>query len=131
MKLGDISMQYRSIRIGFLISTVWVLFSCCSNENHIEKIGFNEQQWRNGNDLIRGSMVDNIIGDSILIGKEKAEVLSLLGEPTGGDTSNSLVYSVDIGLKTGPFGLGGVWPFFMTIEFDSTGMRVEKVRCTD
>lgn len=76
-------------------------------------------------------MVDHIIADSVLIGKTKAEVISLLGDPTASDNSEPLVYVVDIGEKLGPFGLGGEWTFYMTVFFDTSTSKVINVRCGD
>jgi hypothetical protein len=74
-------------------------------------------------------MVDNIINDSILIGKSKVEVLNLLGDQ--GDTVGNLSYQVDLGLKTGITGLGGKWLFNLNIHFDSLRNKVYKVSCND
>ena len=74
-------------------------------------------------------MVDNIIENSVLIGKSKIEVLNLLGNQ--GDTTGNLRYPVDIGLKIGPFGLGGMWPFDLNIHFDTLENKVSEVRCND
>ncbi len=95
----------------------------------MKKIDFNQEQWLHGDYRIRGKMVDNIIEDRILIGKSKIEVLKLLGDQ--GNTAGSFSYQVDIGLKTGPFGLGGVWPFYLNIHFDTLKNRVFEVRCND
>ncbi len=90
---------------------------------------FNQVEWAQGDMSVRGKMVDNIIEDSILIGKSKNEVIDLLGEQ--GDTTGNFSYGVDIGLKTGPFDLGGTWPFDLNIYFDSLSKKVIEVRCKD
>ena len=74
-------------------------------------------------------MIDNIIDDSLLIGKTKKEILEMLGDQ--GDTAGNFSYSVDIGLRTGPFGIGGVWPFELNIHFDSLTNKATEVRCSD
>jgi hypothetical protein len=112
----------------FLLISVLFVFGC-SEKNSREKIKFNHEEWLQGNMRVRGKMVDNIIEDSILIGKSKIEVLELLGDQE--DTTGNLSYAVDIGLKTGPFGWGGVWPFNLNIHFDSLINKVVEVRCND
>lgn len=101
----------------------------CEEENQHKNIVFNRGEWLNGNERIRGKMVDNIINDSILIGKSKIEVLNLLGDQ--GDTVGNLSYQVDLGLKTGILGLGGAWLFDLNIHFDTTQNKVFEVRCND
>ncbi|MBK8482785.1 MAG: hypothetical protein IPL31_00115 [Saprospiraceae bacterium] len=115
----------------YLIFTLPLLLTVfgCGQENQNEKIKFNREEWLHGDWRTRGKMVDNIIEDSTLIGKSKMEVLSLLGEQ--GDTTDNFSYQVDIGLKTGPFGLGGVWLFDLNIHFDTLTNIVFEVRCND
>jgi hypothetical protein len=74
-------------------------------------------------------MVENMIEDSILIGKSKMEVLELLDDQGG--TSGNFSYPVDLGLQTGPFGLGGVWMFDLNIQFDTLTHKVIAVSCND
>lgn len=57
------------------------------------------------------------------------EVLDLLGDQ--GDTTGNFNYQVDIGLRTGPLGLGGVWLFDLNIYFDTLENKVFEVRCND
>lgn len=94
-------------------------------------INFDKAKWLSGDRRMRGEMVDKMISDSILIGKSKSDVLKLLGSPTASDTTSSLVYEVDLGLKTGPSGLGGTWLFFLTVQFDTTTNKVNDVWCRD
>jgi hypothetical protein len=101
----------------------------CKQENQDEKIQFNREAWLQGDSRTRGKMVDDIIEDSILIGKSKREVLHLLGDDV--DTSGNFSYPVDLGLKTGPFGLGGMWPFDLNIHFDTLTNKVFEVTCND
>lgn len=100
-----------------------------ANTGHPPK--FNSEKWLNGDRRIRGTMVDEIINDSMLLGKTKNEILSLLGEPTASDTSNPIVYTVDIGKKTGPLGSGGVWLFYLTLQFDTINNKVIDIWCRD
>ncbi len=105
-----------------------VVFSCGQN-NEDEKMKFNREEWLKGDRRTRGKMVHSIIEDSILIGKSKVEVLNLLGDQ--GDTAGNFSYQVDLGLKTGPLGLGGIWPFDLNIDFDTLKNKVFYVRCND
>ncbi len=101
----------------------------CMQVNHDEKVVFNRKEWLNGNERIRGKMIDNIINDSILIGKSKIEVLNLLGDQ--GDTVGNLSYQVDLGLKSGIMGFGGAWLFNLNIHFDTIQNKVFEVKCND
>ena len=91
-------------------------------------IGFNSSKWLSGDWRVRGSMVDSLKADSLLIGMTKSEVLKILGDPTGSDTSGeSMVYVVDIDSKW----RGDVWPFFFTVHFDTMTNIVNDVWCRD
>ena len=116
---------------GKLIIILALLFIVlgCGQEKQNEKVKFSRKEWLQGDRRMRGKMVDNIIEDSILIGKSKMEVLDLLGNP--GDTTGNFSYQVDIGLKTGPLGLGGVWLFDLNIRFDTLENKVLEVSCRD
>ena len=114
--------------LTFIALTV---LSGCSMSNNNEKIEFNREEWLQGDRRTHGKMVHNIIEDSILYGKTKAEVLNLLGNPTASDTIGSFAYVVDIGLKIGPLGMGGTWLFFMTVQFDTINNKVQDVWCRD
>ncbi len=111
---------------------IWAVFFVtfgCEEESQLEKVVFNREEWLNGNERIRGKMVDNIINDSILIGKSKVEVLNLLGDQ--GDTVGNLSYQVDLGLKSGIMGFGGALLFNLNIHFDTIQNKVFEVRCND
>lgn len=101
----------------------------CSGDMLNDKIEFNNDDWINGDIQTRGRMVDDIIQDSILIGKSKKEVLALLGSQH--DTTGNFSYKVDIGLRTGPFGLGDIWSFNLNVHFDSTNNKAIEVSCND
>ena len=92
---------------------------------------FNKDLWLSGNQRARGEMVNDIIATHILLGKSKADILSLLGQPTASDTISPLVYEVDLGMKTGLLGLGGNWPFFLTVQFDPIKNKVSDFWCRD
>jgi hypothetical protein len=114
--------------LTFIAPLIFIAMGCNHNKQ-IEKLEFNSNEWLNGDIRSRGKMVDNIIEDSILIGKSKSEVLALLGSQ--GDTTGNFSYPVDIGLTLGPFGLGGIWPFDLNIHFDTLTNKVIEVRCND
>ncbi len=115
-------------KLIFILPLIFI-FSCSANNSEKESIKFNREEWLNGDIRTRGKMVDHIIKDSVLIGKTKIEILYLLGDQ--GDTTENFSYPVDIGLKTGPLGLGGTWVFEMTILFDTLTNKVFEVRCND
>ena len=52
---------------------------------------FDAVAWRNGWEQ-RAEMIDDLIASEILLNKSSAEVLQLLGKPTGGDTATYLIY---------------------------------------
>ncbi|MBL8003411.1 MAG: hypothetical protein JNL05_15765 [Flavobacteriales bacterium] len=93
---------------------------------------FDPLAWRQGDRRTRGAMTADLEHSARLIGLTKGEVLDLLGAPTASDTAgHALAYVVDLGLRTGPWGLGGPWPFQTTVLFDSTSHRVNAVRTRD
>jgi hypothetical protein len=93
---------------------------------------FDPLAWRMGDRRERGAMVEDLERKQLLIGASKGKVLELLGPPTASDTAgHALAYAVDLGLRTGPWGLGGTWLFQTTVLFDTlTGVAVE-VRTND
>jgi hypothetical protein len=111
--------------IFMLCFTVWG----CRQEKQPETIRFNRDQWLSGDIRTRGKMVDRLIKDSLLIGKSKKEIINLLGEQK--DTTGSFSYQVDIGLNSGPLGLGGKWLFDLNIHFDPSSNKVIAVQCND
>lgn len=114
--------------LAFLCVTSFLLLANCSQENDNNNALFNRHKWEHGNWRVRGSMVKHMIEDSLLTGLSRKDVLLLLGNEE--DTCGTLSYPIDIGLKTGPFGMGGVWLFYLTVQFDSLD-RVKSVRYTD
>ena len=93
---------------------------------------FDEVEWRHGDRRERGAMVDDLETRSLLIGKDKPAVIALLGMPDASDTAGrSLDYAVDIGLRTGPWGLGGTWLFYTSVCFDTLTGTVVEVRTRD
>jgi hypothetical protein len=77
-------------------------------------------------------MVEDLEHRQLLIGATKLEVLELLGPPTASDTAgHALAYTVDIGLRTGTWGLGGTWLFYTTVVFDTLSGTVTEVHTRD
>lgn len=114
--------------IVFLFTFSALIWGCSDKQT---TSNFNHDKWLNGDRKIRGEMVDKIITDSMLLGKSKDEIISLLGEPTASDTTQPFIYEVDIGKKTGPFGFGGTWLFYLTVQFDTLNNKVNDVWCRD
>jgi hypothetical protein len=93
---------------------------------------FDAAMWRTGDRRTRGAMVKDLEATRLLIGKNKRQAIDLLGMPDASDTAgHALEYAVDIGLRTGPWGLGGTWLFFTTVVIDSTSAEVTEVRTRD
>lgn len=118
--------------MAFLKTTLLLLFLFsalgCGTEPR-ERLAFDQQAWLAGDWTLRGRMVDDLIADSLLMGKTKSEVVALLGDQ--GDTICNFSYPVDIGLKVGPFGIGGTWLFFLNVHFDTLTGKVNDVQCLD
>jgi hypothetical protein len=112
---------------GILFLFALVLSAC---EEKMKPISFDRELWLAGDWKVRGSMVDQLMDDSLLIGKSRSELCYLL-ECDSEDSIGNLSYPVDIGLKTGPFGLGGIWLFSLNVHFDSLTDKVTEVRCRD
>ncbi len=88
--------------------------------------------WRNGDRRSRGAMVHDLEIHGRLLGMTKPAVLALLGPPDASDTTGyAFDYAVDLGLRTGPWGLGGTWLFFITVHFDTAEMRAVEVSTRD
>jgi outer membrane protein assembly factor BamE (lipoprotein component of BamABCDE complex) len=81
-----------------LAFTLLLLLLGCAETNRMDNVKFNQEEWSIGDYRTRGNMVENMIEDSILIGKSKMEVLELLGDQGG--TSGNFSYPVDLGLQT-------------------------------
>ena len=109
---------------------IFLTFSCIREPQQIK---FNKEIWKNGDWKKRGSMVDNIIHDSILIGKNRNQIADLLYEKDclTDTTITMFYYRVDLGKAIGPLGLGGSWLFDLRVQFDSTTNKVVYVDCRD
>lgn len=77
-------------------------------------------------------MVDDLEKRQLLIGATKQEVFAQLGAPDASDTLDfRFAYDVDLGLRTGPWGLGGTWLFNTTVRFDTLSGKACEVRTHD
>jgi hypothetical protein len=93
---------------------------------------FEPMAWQAGDRRVRGAMANDLEHSARLTGLRKAQVLELLGPPDASDTSgHALSYVVDLGLRTGPWGLGGPWLFQTTVLFDTLRGEVSGVRTND
>ena len=92
----------------FIILSLFIL-SC---NKKVKQIKFDKELWQKGNWKIRGSMIDNIIDDSIFIGKNRNQIIEILGiDDNSRDSIPPFSYIVDFGKKIGFLGLGGAWLF--------------------
>ena len=104
-----------------------VILSCeTKTQSYKNDIPFNIEKWKAGNLRAKGKMTDNLLADSILIGKTKSEVLKMLGEPDQ-QTSSRIYYTVDPGIKY----MNGAWTYWLSIDFDTITGKVKEVRLAD
>jgi hypothetical protein len=119
--------------VKFLATTIKIIsflaLSSC-NSKEVKQIPFNSIDWKIGDRLARGQMVDYLMDKELLIGKSKMEIINLLGEPDS-DTLSPINYVDDFNKKVGPFGLGGPWIFYLRIDFDTLTNKVKQVNCND
>ncbi len=115
------------------ILSIFLLVTACNTRTATnEKIVFNKEEWQTGNRITKGKMADNIVSDSILIGRSKNNVIELLGQPDNStDSCNRYYWIIDIGLNTGPLGIGDKWLFQLNVNFDSTHFQVDNVWISD
>jgi hypothetical protein len=93
---------------------------------------FNAALWKRGDRRVRGSMARDLGTGGSLIGLDKRTVVGVLGMPDGQDTSGYVLeYAVDLGLRTGPFGMGGTWLFHTSVAIDTLTGKVITVRTHD
>jgi hypothetical protein len=63
---------------------------------------FDSTKWLVGDEEAKGKMSKDLVSSRLLIGKNKTEVLELLGTPSyTNDISNIFSYKVDLGYKYG------------------------------
>lgn len=94
------------------------LLSCGSNNKPIK---FDKNEWRNGTQVERGNMSTDLVESKILIGKDKLQVIELIGYPKD-STETNFHYLVDFGYMT---------PFHLDVTFDMTDLKVKKVTLAD
>lgn len=100
--------------------------------DRMEDRAFDPRAWQAGDRRVRGAMAAELERGGHLLGLTKGEVLAVLGQPTASDTSGlAVAYVVDVGLRVGPWGLGGPWLFQTTVLFDSLSSRAVAVRTND
>lgn len=77
-------------------------------------------------------MADALIAERLLLGNDRSAVVALLGMPDASDTTDySFDYAVDLGRRTGPWGMGGTWLFYTSVCFDTLSGDVIEVRTRD
>ena len=104
-----------------------ILYSCgtgSQTEKNNEK--FDGKKWKTGDFRTKGKMTDNILNDSLLIGKTKAEILEMLGDP---DQYNERIfhYAVDSGVKY----MNEPWIYWLSVDFDTINDTVRDVWLAD
>jgi hypothetical protein len=125
-------MVRRTIPAFFFLVVLSVGCTDMGRHDDVPERAFAADAWRTGDRRMRGAMVHDLEATRLLIGKSKRQAIDLLGMPDASDTvGRSLQYAVDLGLRTGPWGLGGTWLFFTTVVMDSTSSLVTEVRTRD
>ena len=96
-----------------------LLLLSCKNEVKLEK--FDTEKWKTGTQLERGNMATDLVESTILIGKNKTEVISILGQPKDSTITN-FHYIIDYGYMT---------KFHLDISFDINKLKVIKTEISD
>ena len=118
--------------VGCLFLVALYLTGRIGKSDRITDRSFDPVEWKRGDRRTRGAMVDDLENRSLLIGKDKPAVIALLGMPDASDTAGfSLDYAVDVGLRTGPWGLGGTWLFYTSVRFDTLSATAVEVYTRD
>jgi hypothetical protein len=125
-------MVRRTVQGFFFLAVLSAGCTGMGRHDDVPERSFDAATWRTGDRRVRGSMVEDIEQQHVLIGNSKRQVMDLLGPPDASDTAgHTLQYAVDLGLRTGPWGLGGTWLFFTTVVIDSTSGQVTELRTRD
>jgi hypothetical protein len=93
----------------------------CGDPKHVP---FDALQWANADLRTRGRMVDDLLRRELLLGKNRNEVIQLLGEPDS-DSAEELIclsYQVDI---------GHAYTYDMMIVFDPATRQSKEVLLDD
>lgn len=118
--------------VGCLFLVGLYLTGRIGKSDRMPDLAFDEVEWRHGDRRARGAMVDDLETRNLLIGKDKPAVIALLGMPDASDTAGySLDYAVDVGLRTGPWGLGRTWLFYTSVRFDTLSATAVEVYTRD
>jgi outer membrane protein assembly factor BamE (lipoprotein component of BamABCDE complex) len=113
-----------AVLMGAVLSALCsvTLYACFYYPN----IPFDERAWRNGGRRVRGSMVRDIMGRELLLGKSQEEVLQLLGEPEiRNQSQKAFFYSINTDA------LCTISPCDMMVFFDPQIMKVNYVAKAD
>jgi hypothetical protein len=105
-------------RVSIFITSLILLFGCI-NSSKLEK--FDKEKWQSATQIERGNMSTDLVESKILIGKDKRQVIDLIGYPKD-STETNFHYLVDFGYMT---------PFHLDINFDSTDLKVKEVTLAD
>jgi hypothetical protein len=111
--------------IFILILTITVL-SCGTINKSDNDLDFDSKKWKSGDIRTKGKMTDNLLNDSLLIGKTKDEILEMLGEPDQ-RTASRLHYTVDPGIEY----MNESWTYWFSVEIDTTSGKVDEVWIAD
>lgn len=118
--------------VGCLFLVALYLTGRIGKSDRITDRSFDPEEWKRGDRRTRGAMVDDLETRNLLIGKDKTAVIALLGMPDASDTTGrSMDYAVDVGLRTGPWGLGGTWLFYTSVLFDTLSATAVEVYTRD
>lgn len=103
-----------------------ILLSCGKNHQDSNDKKFDSEEWLKGNMKTKGEMTNNLLEINLLEGKNKSQVLTILGEPDQ-QTKSRIHYTVDPGIKY----MNESWTYWLTVEFDTIENKVEKVWLSD
>ena len=103
---------------------------------------FNAEEWKRGTSVSKGAMVEDLIEHRFLIGKSRAEVLAILGEPDKcvipSPTSPGLQRSTcadprvfSLGYKVITISRCYLWNCEMNVNLNSTTYVVEEANVSD
>jgi len=109
-----------------IIMSLTILSCGTNNDSNNNDLEFKSENWKSGDMRTKGKMTENILNDSLLIGKTKAEVLEMLGEPDQ-QTTSRLHYTVDPGIEY----MNEPWTYWLTVDFDTTNQKVKDVWLAD
>ena len=108
------------MKIKQLFILVFLIFLCsCGNDS--KPLKFDSDTWKAGTQIERGNMSTDLIESRLLIGKNKIQIIELLGPPKDSMKTN-FHYLVDFGYMT---------PFHLDVNFDVTQLKVKEVILTD